>query len=41
MNLHHPQTSEVFNLIKSGEIGDLINFKHKFGFDIRKKFQNF
>ena len=41
MNLHHPQTSEVFNLIKSGEIGDLINFKHKFGFDIRKKFLKF
>jgi predicted dehydrogenase len=38
MNLHHPQTHEVFKLIKSGEIGKITGFDHKFGFDIRRKF---
>ena len=38
MNLHHPQTIEIFKIINSGEIGSLKNFKHFYGFDIRERF---
>ena len=41
MNMHHPQTSKIFELINNGKIGSIINFNHKFGFDIRKKFLKF
>lgn len=38
MNLHHPQTQKILDLVRSMEIGEIISFDHKFGFDIRKKF---
>ena len=41
MNLHHPQTSKIFEFIKEGKIGSLVKFTHNFGFDIRKKFLKF
>ncbi len=37
MNLHHPQSNLIFNLIKNEEIGDIFGFEHNFGFDIRQK----
>lgn len=37
MNLHHPQSNLIFDLIKSEEIGDILNFEHNFGFDMRQK----
>ena len=41
MNLHHPQTSKIFEIIQEGKIGSLLKFKHNFGFDIRKKYFKF
>ena len=41
MNLHHPQTSRIFDILKSNEIGEVLSFNFKFGFDIRKKFLYF
>ncbi len=36
MNLHHPQTSQIFEILKSNELGKISAFNFKFGFDIRK-----
>ena len=41
MNLHHPPTSRIFDILKSNEIGEVLSFNFKFGFDIRKKFLYF
>jgi len=41
MNLHHPQSHQIFELINSGEIGKITKFHHKFGLDIREEFLNF
>ena len=41
MNLHHPQTSRIFDILKSNDIGQVLSFNFKFGFDIRKKFLYF
>ena len=41
MNLHHPQTSKIFDILRSNDIGQVLRFNFKFGFDIRKKFLYF
>ena len=41
MNLHHPQTAKIFEILKSDKIGQVLSFDFKFGFDIRKKFLYF
>jgi len=41
MNLHHPQTSQIFEILNSNELGRILSFNFKFGYDIRKKFLYF
>ena len=41
MNLHHPQTSQIFEILNSNKLGRILSFKFRFGYDIRKKFLYF
>jgi len=41
MNLHHPQTSQIFEILNSNKLGKILSLNFKFGYDIRRKFLYF